>query len=437
LSDGKFLFQEGEGAGDVGRGHGGAAEGDVGRRGGDAEGEDGGAGGGEVDEAGAVGGVAGEFILTIGGGDGDDVVERVGGGVFGEGADFLAVVAGGGDEDDAGIAGAFDGVELGLGEGRGAVAGVDEVGAFGDGVVDAGDGGGGGAAEEAEEFQRHDFGFPRDAGDAFAVVADGADDAGDVGAVADGVEGLGGEVGGLGDGGVDAEGVVDVAVVIVVDAGAAVELGLVEPDVGEDVFVAVVEAGIEDGDDDVGGFALNLPRGGGTDVGAGGAAVGAGVGEGPLSGGEIGIVGEDEGAAEVVGLDVIVEAGGGEALDDGEDVFGAVGLQGADTAEARMGADEAEAEGGGGLGGRGGLGGEGGAGAGLGEEGAGAVAEADLFGGELDGGGGGLGAGEAGKREKGQGEEGAAAGGFHKGRRPVGRERTRKTSREEQGWGDR
>jgi hypothetical protein len=144
--------------------------------------------------------------------------------------------------------------------------------------------------------------------------------------------------------------------------------------------VAVEDAGIEHADDDIGGFAANLPGGGGADIGTGFAAILAGVVETPLAGGEARVVGDDEELAEIVGLDVVVGARGSEAFDDLEDILGAIGLEHAEAAETRVRAEEADA--GGGFYGGGGLGRECGVRVGPREQGAGAVAEAGFFSGD-------------------------------------------------------
>ena len=165
-----------------------------------------------------------------------------------------------------------------------------------------------------------------------------------MGAVPVGVVGVGDSGVGARDGGVDAVDVVDVAVGIVVDGdGSGVSLDGVNPEVAVDVLVLEEHAGVHHADDHIGCLAADIPSGEGLDVGAGGAAGLAGVVERPLVGDEAGVVGHDMLRADVVGLDVVVEARGEQAIGDGLNVLLAVGFQVADTAQPRMGADEAEA----------------------------------------------------------------------------------------------
>ena len=95
-----------------------------------------------------------------------------------------------------------------------------------------------------------------DAADAHAVVVHGGDRAGDVRAVHQfGREiqfaGLFGEV--------VAVNVIHIAVAVVVDARRAVQFGLVDPHVGGQVFVVVLDALVHDGDDHVGIARRELP----------------------------------------------------------------------------------------------------------------------------------------------------------------------------------
>src|SRR5262249_56572085 len=75
--------------------------------------------------------------------------------------------------------------------------------------------------------------------------------------------------------------VVDVTVAVIVPAVAG-NLAGVGPDVGRQVGVGVVHAGVDDGDNGGGGAGEDVPGGRGADVGAGGAAGLAGVLPGPL-----------------------------------------------------------------------------------------------------------------------------------------------------------
>src|SRR5262249_24208377 len=127
-----------------------------------------------------------------------------------------------------------------------------------------------------EELERHEADVPIDAGDADAVVADRPDGAGHVGAVAVVVHGVAVVVHE-----VVAVDVIDVAVVVVVDAVAGDFAG-VGPDVGGQVGVVVVDAALDDGDGDAAGAGGRVPGLGGVDVGVRGAAALAGVVQAPL-----------------------------------------------------------------------------------------------------------------------------------------------------------
>ena len=77
--------------------------------------------------------------------------------------------------------------------------------------------------------------------------------------------------------------VVDVAVVVVVDSGSSVGLGLVDPHVAGKVFVLILRSGVADGYYHVAGAGGDLPGGEKVDVGAGyRAALGSGIVEVPL-----------------------------------------------------------------------------------------------------------------------------------------------------------
>ena len=173
-------------------------------------------------------------------------------------------VAGGGDEDDAGVTGGGDGGEFRLRKpdtGGLAVTGVDDVGAAGDGVIDAGgDVGHGAAAGRRKSFDRHELDLPRDPGDADVVIADGADRARDVRAVAAVVGGVAADH--------DTAAADEVGAVAIIGGGGRG----IDPEIGGEVLMGEVQAGIHDGDDDVGRVADQVPRGEGLDVGAGDAA---------------------------------------------------------------------------------------------------------------------------------------------------------------------
>jgi hypothetical protein len=89
--------EDGGGAGYVRSSHRCAAEAQVGVARGGAVGAD--AGGAEIDRGEAVVGETGECIGVVGGGDGDDVIKGVTGGVVGAEVSVGAVIAGGGDEE--------------------------------------------------------------------------------------------------------------------------------------------------------------------------------------------------------------------------------------------------------------------------------------------------------------------------------------------------
>ena len=124
------------------------------------------------------------------------------------------------------------------------------------GVVDRADGVGRvAAAGRIDELQRHDGHVPIHAGHALAVVAHRADDAGDVGAVAVVVH----RVAVVGD-----------EVIAVYVAGKAVAAGVrIGPDIGGQVGIGVIDARIDDGDDDVAAAGAYVPGGRQIDVGCG------------------------------------------------------------------------------------------------------------------------------------------------------------------------
>ncbi len=145
------------------------------------------------------------------------------------------------------------------------------------GVVDRGDRGPGVAhAAVVLEPQRQDRHLPGDAGDADAVVADGADDSRHVRAVAETVLGRVVHVDEI-----PASHVIDVAVCVVVHAVAG-DFAWIRPDVSREVGVGEIDPRIDDGDDDVPRPGRDLPGLGGVDVGIDPAAVLADVGEAPL-----------------------------------------------------------------------------------------------------------------------------------------------------------
>ena len=221
----------------------------------------------------AVIGEGSELILIVGSGHedqvggekGGDEALQEGGNIGNEAVEVQAAIAGGGDEQHAVGAGVFDGGDDAHGGGAvGDVGGVDrddvDAGFFqGDQIVDPGDdvgiGGPGGGADF--DWQYGDVGGDR--------------------------ENRGG------DGGAVEEVIRDVIVVIdeipavkIVDEIVAGEIAGVGPEMGGEEGIVEIDAGVEDGDDDVGAAAGNVPGGGGVDVSAGGSGGGAidGVGEG-------------------------------------------------------------------------------------------------------------------------------------------------------------
>src|SRR5262249_15114969 len=131
---------------------------------------------------------------------------------------------------------------------------------------------------------RHDLHVPDDPGDAAAVVGHGADGAGHVRPVVVVVHGVAVVVDE-----VVAVNVIDVAVAVVVDAVAG-DLAGVGPDVGRQVGMVIVHAGVDGRHEDAAGARGDVPRLGGVDVGIDGAAALAGVVQAPerAEGGVIG-----------------------------------------------------------------------------------------------------------------------------------------------------
>src|SRR5688572_10415545 len=184
----------------------------------------------------------------------DDVGVRVVRRIAGRRVVVVGIVAGRGDEQDVGVVGAADRVLQALREATAAprVVGGDDVQAMaglqvGD-VVHRLDRVGGGAAATAQELGADQLdAAPAHAGHALAVAAGAGDRARHVRAVvvvgATGVDVVAATVE------VPAAGVVDIAVAVVVDAvGRIVRIA---PDVGGEVFVVVVDAFVDDADDDI------------------------------------------------------------------------------------------------------------------------------------------------------------------------------------------
>ena len=257
---------------------------------------------GEGDGAGGAGGSGGGVLGAgwVGGGhDGEDVA-RLGGELDISGVgEIEAVVSGRGDEDDVGLVGGIGDLVEG-GEEAGAVSGGevgegsygegDDIGAIGDGVVDALDdptekaagfsgfalvGGVGvsgyGGRHALEDFDVEDGGLGSYSDDLAGSWADGS-----------GGEGGGpGAVAGL---------VLRCAVVAGCGISGLVDLGQVEGEIWGDVGVRLVDAAVEDGDADAashGGVPWTV-RGASGDV----RSVAADLLDGPtLRGGVVGVVG--------------------------------------------------------------------------------------------------------------------------------------------------
>ena len=314
--------KEGDCACDVGCGHGCPAESGVRGIGGVPGGVDGGARCSHVNgECAVVGVVRIEFITRGCGGDRDDIIDGVVRRVAGSEVVIGEFVAGGCDEDHAGAFGSDDGALEGRGEFWTGPACVHDFCAVEAGVIDAGDGVRGGAeAIDIEKFAGHNLDFPTNAGDAFAVVADGADDAGDVSAVAVIIGTIAGVVNGI-----EAVNVINDSVPIVVDAVAG-NFGSVGPDVGREIFVSVTNASVDDGDDDPGGVIMSLPGNGGIDIAAGCSIKLAGVLHGPELI-ETRIVRNDGGVEDIIGFGEFNQAAVAIILDGLLEVFGSVGFE--------------------------------------------------------------------------------------------------------------
>ena len=185
-------LQQGDDARRDGRGHRGAGATEVGavRIGG----EDAVTRRGDVDAGRAVAAERGQVVLGCGGRDGDDVVEVIAGGIDGKrSVVVVGLVAGGADEEVTGRESLAAGVVEGIVVGVAAPGVAADGGTVADGVADGGRTVGGQNAAVTGDLDAHDADVPVDAGDACAVVADGADVAGAVRAVS----GLGGVVHGI------------------------------------------------------------------------------------------------------------------------------------------------------------------------------------------------------------------------------------------------
>src|SRR5207302_7437620 len=126
------------------------------------------------------------------GSDGNDVVEVVAGRINGIHAVVLRRVAGGGNENDPGLAQIVDGIMQRLGcETGGTPTGIDDSRGFAARVIHAPDGVGNETiARGVQKVARHDLHLPGHSHHADTVVAQGADGAADVRAVAVIVHGI-------------------------------------------------------------------------------------------------------------------------------------------------------------------------------------------------------------------------------------------------------
>ena len=221
----------------------------------------------------AVVGKDGQIIVAGGGGDGNDVVQVVTGRVNRIRAIVLRRVAGGGHEDDAGLAQAIDGVvQRPRGKARAAPTGVDDFRPFAARVIHALDGiGDEPVSRRVQKFARHDLDLPANADNTDGVVAHRADRPTDVRAVAVIVVWITRMVDDI-----DAMHIVHVTVAVVVNAITR-NLARIDPHVVGQVFVCIAHAGVNDRHDDVARVVLNVPGGLRADVRAGRAPVNARV----------------------------------------------------------------------------------------------------------------------------------------------------------------
>ena len=218
------------------------------------------------------------------------------------------VVAGRRDEEDARRVGCRDRVLQELGEGAATPARVDQPGAVVDGVLDGhGRGVGETGAGGIEELQGHEPSLPGRAHHA-ETVGGGGDDAPHVGTVAVVVLGVAVAI----DPVVAVDVVHETVGVVVEPVGR--DLAGVDPEVGGQVHMGRVDAGVDDGDDDAGIADRHVPRLGGVDVGIGDAAGLAGVVQAPLLG-EIEVAGQQIGLQPEVGLGALHPRDSGEAVD--------------------------------------------------------------------------------------------------------------------------
>ena len=174
-------------------------------------------------------------------------------------------VAGGGNENDPGLAQIVDGIMQRLGcETGGTPTGIDDSRAFAARVIHAPDGVGNETiARGVQKFARHDLHLPGHSHHPDAVVAQRADSAADVRAVAVIVHGIAA----VGDG-VDAVNIIHKTVAIIINPVAG-NFARIHPHVVRQVLVRIAHAGVNDRHDDGARRVLNIPSVGSVDVRAG------------------------------------------------------------------------------------------------------------------------------------------------------------------------
>ena len=285
----------------MGGGHGGAAH--VGVESAGIGAVDAGAGGADVHGGGAV--VVHVRAGGSGGGDGDDVGGIISAGIKRGGVVVGATVAGRRDKEDAGGVGGVDrGLEGGI-EAAAPPGIAAEMVALGGAVVHRRHGAGIVAVPgRADELAGDQADVPAHTRDADTVVADRADGAGAMGAVAVVVHGIVVPVVEI----VAVE-VVDIAVAVVIHAVAG-DLAGIDPHVGGEVGVGVIDTGVDDHDQHAGIAGVVIPGLGGVDV-----VVGSLVETPQVA--ESGIVGGGGGIDDMVGGGHAVGTEGAGILDHG------------------------------------------------------------------------------------------------------------------------
>ena len=155
-----------------------------------------------------------------------------------------------------------------------------------------------------EELQSHESDLPNNANMLGAIIGGRADGSSAMAAVTGVVLGITGIIDR-----VDAKDVVDVAVIIIVDVVAG-NFARVDPHLGGQIAVGIIDARINDADDDVGIAGGDIPSLDDVDVGAGEAALLADVVQAPESSvDETAIGGREIGMNDVVRLDVFEKTG--------------------------------------------------------------------------------------------------------------------------------